>query len=297
MKRAILYLILPALLFYSCKKEHSTGTNPAQKTYKVSLTLSGFSASVLGSTPGKQTLSGVKTDADVPIASYIKRLSYAVYDASGNLVHTISKDSTYVDLGSVTDSLASGTYTVLVGGGQANFASNFATSTLATATVTSGWQDTFFATATLTVSGSNVSQTISLSRIVGKLTLKVLDTIPPNANSISMALSTDYAYYSAASLGPITAMNNVAETFGVAASAKGQPNFTRSIDVLNTIQPFTVTITCYDASNNIIAQRVVQNVSVAVDTQTVLSGDLFNSGSGINPGLNLGTGTPIVAQF
>ncbi len=300
MKRAILYLMLSACLFYSCKKEHSGNNNPIQKKYKVTFNISGFSATVIGSTPGKQTLSGVKADADVPIAPYIKMLYYAVYDASGNLVHTIYRDSTYLDLGTVTDTLPSGNYAVLVAGGQGNLSSNFATSTFASALVTGGptWEDTFVGESALTVSTSNVSQTISMSRIVGKLTLKILDTMPANASSIVIAMSTEYASYGTAALSPLVgAVTNAQTTFGIPASSKGQPNYTRSIDVLNTTQPFNVTITCYDASQTIIAQRIVQNVSVAVDTQTVLSGDLFNGGNGINPGLNLGTGTPIVVQF
>jgi hypothetical protein len=56
--------------------------------------------------------------------------------------------------------------------------------------------------------------------------------------------------------------------------------------MLNTITPFDATITCYDASNKPLGQATVTNITLQVNTQTILSGNLFGSNTGFTTTLN-----------
>ncbi|HZX58055.1 MAG TPA: FimB/Mfa2 family fimbrial subunit, partial [Mucilaginibacter sp.] len=191
MKRALLYMVLSVLFFYSCKKDHSAGTAPSSKTYPVNFTVSGASQ-ITGST-GKLQINGLKTDAQTSLAGYMDILYYYVLDANGNVVHALREDSTQTNFGTISDQLPAGTYTVVMVAGKKGLIYNNGNSVGAAKgsfliyyDLTSGfqpWLDTFYTKFSLTVTNVPISQNVALSRRVGQIEVEVQDTIPATANS------------------------------------------------------------------------------------------------------------------
>jgi len=83
----------------------------------------------------------------------------------------------------------------------------------------------------------------------------------------------------------------------IPSSAIGTTNYTASVYMLNTDTPFTVTIICYDANNVNIGQAIVPGVTLQKNTQTILTGKLFGTGTGLDLNINPVWGAPINSSF
>ncbi len=106
------------------------------------------------------------------------------------------------------------------------------------------------------------------------------DAIPANADRLELKMSaTPLAFdlYTGTS-----ALSQVLYSRqAVGDSLVNVSNFTFSAFLLQNTTPFTATLTCYDANNNVIAQKVINNVSIAPNQKTYLTGNLFGgSGTG-----------------
>jgi len=304
MKRAILYLLLPVLFFYSCKKERSSTTDPKQKTYKVSFDVSGFTQQVIGSTGSKTNVNSLKTDAVTGLAASSNFLYYRVYSASsGAIVDKINQDSSMANFGQIDDYLPAGTYVVVFLGSKNTITVN--NNGLAAAAVDfppteTQWPDTFFKKDTVTVSGGDVSQTVTMDRIVGQLTVKLTDALPANASTLFIGINEEYrefVFNTSAGNGNTT-VNNVAYNATIPPAAIGLTGFSHSMFIMNDARPITVTIICRDAGGTIIAQAVVPGVTIQHNTQTILSGALFGTNTGLGLSLNQPFDpSPINVQF
>ncbi len=306
MKKAVLYSFLACILVYSCKKETSKLPVTTKKTYEVKFNVSNFDQTLQST--GSRALGryGSKTASVTSVANYLNLLYYYVYDSNGNIVHSLIQDSTATNFGNIADSLVSGTYTVVIAAGKQGlrygkqpgqpetlpswyiFYSPVANQAI--------WKDSFCTKFQLTVSGGNINQNVTLTRLVGQLEVKILDTIPASANTLRIAINQEYSNYYVSDGhedggAPLTIQATIPN------SAKGKANFTINNIIGNTTAPFSVTITCYDASQKILGTARVDNTTCQKDTRTILSGKLFGSNNAFNVSLNPWNPNPINIPF
>jgi hypothetical protein len=285
MKKYASLLLLVCFFAISCKKDHpASGTDPDVKTYNVKFNLSDFIQSVEHSTGHKIKVNGIKTNATpIPITNdYFKSIQYVVVEASGRIIRTFSIDSAASNFGVVSDKLPAGTYTVGIAAGQSGFKSLTSVET----PNADGyryfynfnypqWGDTFFSKFKITVNG-DIDQNVTLSRIVGQLQINIEDAIPANVKTIVVIVNKDYFYYYY-NTGKLDYSDLATLTTVVPDSAKGTVNFKASNIICNTITPFSVTITAYDANHKSVGAGVtVTNVTCEKNRRTILSGKLFN---------------------
>jgi len=306
MKKAILYFAMATLFLFSCKKDHS-GSNdkPAQKLYQVNFNLSGFTETISNSTNNKLKVNSLKTSA---ITDYLKVLYYFVFDTGGKLVHSLTQDSTAANFGAISDNLPLGTYTVVIATGQKGLSvENDAYGSTITKisdtylyygpSVTSPWKDTFFNKFQLTVSGTNVNQSVSGSRLVGQLEVNIEDAIPATASKMEITVTSEsHQYYISTELAH--SFDPYVITTPIPNAIKGTTNYKLDNILLNTYTPFTVKIVCYDASSKALGTALVTNVTCEKNKKTILSGELFGSSNTFNITLNSAWDpTPIVVPF
>jgi hypothetical protein len=310
MKRFMLYLVLLSGVFCSCKKEHFS--NNVQKTYKVQFNISGFTQTTIGSNAAKKPVTlALNTDTSVAAYSSITAIVYAVYDSNGNQVRLIKQDSSSANFGTISDNLPTGNYTVLLAGGgnnltlynsvySANQIGPFSSTDITYFSFVSylgnltpwgshllPWKDTFFKMFPLTISNSNLNQTVALSRIVGQLEVNINDALPANAKTFIIKINKEIFAYSASKTTPDPQTAYVlADTAAIPASAIGTNSFKIYSLIGNTNSLFNVTISCYDASNLLIQQATVDSVNCIANERTILSGNLFGSSDSFTMSLN-----------
>jgi hypothetical protein len=145
------------------------------------------------------------------------------------------------------------------------------------------WQDAFFAGFNVTVGNSPISQNVTLHRSVSKFELYVEDSIPHSVNTIALSLVPEFwnLSYNTGILPVSTSGDSGKDSviYTVPPSAKGHTGFTLDRIVSDTYgyYPTYATITCRDASNNIIVQKIIPGLFFTVNERTVLSGKLFSS--------------------
>lgn len=286
MNRTLLFLSAVALFFVSCKKEYSASTAPSGKKYAVALNVSNFSAyraSFSSPTHGLSVRHRSATLAvgdTVGVSTYFDVLYYYVFDSSGHLVHRVMQDSTMCDrFGLITDSLQSGTYTIVMAAGKSGL-QGISGGTFAQSNITYGgidWQDTFFKEFSISVSGSDINQTVLLSRIVTKLELNLLDAIPSNANTIVLGVYPEFPQYQFDNPNPAGAPDTLFTTINIPAAAKGKTGFTYDKILGNQLALFSVSVVCKDVSGHVIGSAHASNVQCNANEKTILSGDLFSA--------------------
>lgn len=314
MKKYLLFLLVSSCFTLSCKKAHHSDPDPDPKTYSVNFSLSGFRQAI-ASAPGSKQVNGIKTNATpTPVtADYFKMIHYRVYNTINthySLFHSLSIDSSASNFGTISDRLPAGNYTVGIAAGMAGLKFDervFNTAGDVTSGISYGyanpqnlaWKDAFFDKFELTVSG-DINQNVTLSRVVGQLEVNIEDAIPVNAKTIAVTVTNDAFYYVFNTEQPEMTRPMTFTTL-IPDVAKGKPNFKVSSLIANTVAPFVVKITCYDANQKNIGPGVtVPNVTCQKNTRTILSGKLFDYSSfdtftiGIN---NDWDPTPIVIHY
>ncbi|WP_295792240.1 hypothetical protein [Mucilaginibacter sp.] len=290
MKKAILLLLVAVAFCSSCKKDQKKGPATPPKTYKVNFNVSDFTQILVGQSTNTPHTDGLKTNTTPPLSSYIDVLYYYVINSNNTLVRSLEQLSDASNFGTIADELPAGSYTIIFAAGKTGLnAGAFETLDQAylkgygTGTPALPWKDTFFKKFTITVTAAGVNQSVSLDRIVSQLTLNIEDAIPANAHSIEITART-YLEYSFLTAGPYPTppTDNFVSTFIIPASAIGTTNYKVSLITLNTTDPSSVKIVCKDASGNILASTIVNNVIMHPNTQTILSGQLFATNSQFN---------------
>jgi len=306
MKKTLFLLTIAAIIFSSCKKEHGLTTKASSaKKYAVNIRVANFTVSH-GNFALRTKASQLASSSDTltNLASYVDRLYYVVVDSNFKWVKTIAQDSTMANMGTITDSLAPGNYNIgivagknelkigppgilannpLYGYAGQSWQGSF-WSAYPNGYVGLPWEDTFQDEFPITVSAQNISQTITLNRVVGKLEVTLLDNIPANADSLFVS---NYGPGPANSFSDAFAAVNNNYRFAIPASAKGRSNFTIDILIYNNIgiyygdgsvhpvQQFT--ITCKDAGGNVLGTSTANPVAIYPNQKTILSGNLFNN--------------------
>jgi len=276
MRKAVFLLAMMAMIFFSCKKDHSKPT-PAGKKYPVTFNVTNFTS--------KQSNFAVKHGANsladtVNASGAIDILYYAVYSGGMGVHGVVTKqDSSMANFGMITDSLPPGQYQVVFIGGKKEVTEVYSGRTAADrfSYPDNRWQDTFWDEFSITIGNSGISQNVTLKRIVGKLELDITDNIPANADSLVFAVDTEATTLLNDGAFPFPPPSGtVTYSEKIPAGAIGHANFRMDRIIGNTFNPFTVTITCKDASNAIIATATVNSVSVHANEKTILSGNLFS---------------------
>ena len=269
----------------SCKKDQKKGSVPPAETHKVNFNVSDFTETLVDHSTNKTHTDGLKTNATQPLSSFIDEIYYFVFDKNGKFVHYFEQLSSASNFGSVSDELPAGTYTVVFAAGKSgllianDYSSQFTQTNIVNFRLAGygslPWLDTFFDKFQITVTKSDITQSITLDRIVSQLTVNVLDAIPANAYRIQVtAISYKNYYFSKGLVSGESAEFN--QTFIIPAAAKGTTNYKVSLMTLNTETPSIVIIKCFDSSGAIMASASVNNVVVHANTQTILTGNLFN---------------------
>jgi hypothetical protein len=287
MKR-ITVLTLSAFLFlFSCKKEHSA--NPPAKEYKVSFNVSGFTQQIVGSIVKQQT-NGLNTNAVTGLAASADFLYYRVYDFNtGGLIHQINQDSSMANFGGLTDYLPAGKYAIVFAASKPAVSVNNSSLTTAGMSIPTteqkSWPDVFYLKDTVTVTGETLNQNVALKRVVGQLTIKLNDIFPASASKINVFITQElksFSFFNSSGGQATTSIFNNT----VPDAVKTKAGYKWSIFMMNNQQPFSVTITCYDSANKILAQSVIPGVAIQSNTQTILQGNLFGSGADLHIGIN-----------
>jgi len=350
MKKLLLAMLALGLLAASCKKDMKTnGIKPVTidanaKKYKVDFAVSQFSQTVgnIDLHKASQLMSTKSLAADTSTLNQaVNQYFYLVYDANGNEVKRIFRTAenpglqdifhedgkqyntplpgleggahTTNPFNVITDSLAAGSYTIVVTGSNKelgvnnddinDFESDFTfynpllppvnrdSTSRAAVYVGEGLdpfprsQEIYFGKIQITVGNQNSTQSICINRIVGQLELNLEEPIPSNVAYIGVAREGElegYLFYNEVPFGytflddqPI---NQDAEASKINASDRGKPNYKTDRFVVNTVTPINVKLIALDASFNVIVQKTVHNVRIYKNKRTIISGKLFSTG-------------------
>lgn len=115
--------------------------------------------------------------------------------------------------------------------------------------------------------------------MVGKLELDVIDAMPANASTMTIAVYPEIAthWLNSGTPQPGAPADTTYTTAAIPASEIGQTNFTLDKLVGFAGSNFAVVVTCRDASNHVIARRTASNVTIGTNERTILSGNLFTN--------------------
>jgi hypothetical protein len=319
MKKLLLLSASCLILFSACKKDSNEGVERSsnEKTYPVSINLSGFKTSLTTMSTAKQTLDGPISPAD----AHIDKIMYLIYDSQGNQVSRMEQYAANANkiyriindkrvlmnssnaFGAITDTLKAGIYTMVTtaGGLYANFnsvvtvsSSNgevpsavpgyYVSSTLADAKFYTnpqgGTGNAFYYKGQLTVGDNTPPTPVTLSRIVGMIELVFEDQLPASARMLSVTVGGEKSYYRVNTNTPEGTYDN---SYNMAISGYGLPDDFRvhhSIYIQNTATPVDLTVTVYDDAQKVLGHKTITNIPVTANQKTIVTGKMFNPASG-----------------
>jgi hypothetical protein len=310
MKKALLYVLLMPIAFFSCKKDHSTKpnnvVNNSGKYYKVNINLAGFTQTILNSVNSKKTNAITPLDpSDTSNTDTLSLLYYYVYVGNNaSYLHSKVLHANHGVFAEITDSLKVSNYDIIIVAGKngltyhdtlssrsSYYNYNLADNNLnaPTSWPFSTWHDTFATEFTIVLTGGDTTVNVTLPRVVGNLEVNITDAIPANTDHISMNIAN---VVQSALGGPLHASGGPPFYFlkastlvyqqPVPAVSKGTTNYTfdNILCAAGTTEPMTVEIMAYDSSNNLIGDAVVNNVTLTANEKTILTGNLFGGGQG-----------------
>lgn len=275
MKRILYACLCIAVLGYSCKKEKSGGDNVTPNTYKVSFSVAKSATSLV------QAQRGLALTTNTTTISALTSLDYLVYNSAGDLIHQVKQSSTSSGFGTINDNLAPGTYHVIfIGNGGANLNTAIGTNkpsyTKDVFYVNPG-ADLFYLNDTLTVSSSNINQSIVLNRLTSQLRVKSTTVVPTKIDSLHIVISDLEEFYCATGssvdvAGTLSYKKTLSHVF--TAAEKGTSGFQMSSYVYNTHGSITVLITQY--YHGVASPGIyVSSVQCYPNTITNLTGAMF----------------------
>ena len=277
-KRAAMTLLILLFGLTACEKpvfseDGSGGDSHAEAN--VILHFTQFEASPL--TP-LQEARGTRAATD--ITELCSRLNIAIFDADGTKVKTVAQKSDDANYGTVALSLAAATYQLVViahnGDGSATISTTEKV-TFPNNKVT----DTFYYYGDLVVTGEKQSYDLTLTRAVAMFRLVLTD------ESVPAAVAKFKFYY----VGGSSTFSPV-EGYGCVQSKQTE---IRTVADDGIYEIYTLphseedlltklTVTALDANDNIIKERVFENVPVVRNQVTRYTGSFFGSGGGEQTG-------------
>ena len=198
-----------------------------------------------------------------------------VFDGSTQLVHQVYAD----------DNAAFGTVTLNLTHGNHNL--SFICTSSTGITVENGVmamasiRPTFGKLLALNVTGSTGAQNLQLDRITGRFYITINDVFPATANQIEFVMENKYNSINVASL---LGVNGAEWSQKVSCTSKvGQSgvqyNFNTICPSLTEEYTSDVTINVYNSLNAVIYSVTIEDVRLAANTKTLLSGNLFTAPS------------------
>jgi len=289
MQRSFFKYMLCTLTLFSCKKDLTTDKATGQQVVKkrLQLNISGFNQEV---TDLKTSQAKVST-AD-SLKEYISYVYYLVFNASGEEVsRRVQYKTQERDFGLITDSLLPGSYTAFILGTPKSLQFNedhkglndwprmpLAATIIRYRQGTAGTPycpETFIRKLKFNLNKDSVISDVTLVRNVGKLEVNIADVT--TAHKIAITVSNQPVYYN------IDNGNTGPGQEGLEATKASSKKYEAFI--LNTTSSFNVTIRCYDATNILLKEKVINNIRCYPNKKTVLTGKIFET-SFSNPNLS-----------
>lgn len=216
-------------------------------------------------------------------ASYWGRISFVAYQ-DGKKVKSVTQTRDDAGYGEVAMQLATGVYQVLVLAHSSNGNPTLTTPEKIQFTNAMGFSDTFFAYQDITVTAESQEHTITLERVTAMLRFIINDAMPQNVRSFKF-------YYTGGSgaLNAKTGLGCVAsqQTVNVEAGASAERPYTFELYTIprEASASLNLTVTAYDGSGAVVAERVIKDIAIERNKITELSGDFFtNANAGDNNG-------------
>ena len=280
MKR-LLYIAAVALFAASC-------SNEIQETEEtvIQTPLAQVRVSVSDFTVTHEDFPNTRAVQDAKDYASVKALTLAFYDAEGNEIYKAeqvrSDNTTYTTFGEFECELPIGTYTlVAIGRGMgANNDDVFVLTSPTEAGYTSALaRETLAKTQSVVIrSASPVDLSVTLDRVCTKLNIVSTDGRPADVAKIR----TTYAA-GGKSFNPTTGLATVNTGFSVVntiSKAVGQPvNVVSYLFLILDEQQMDVTIESLDANENVLATKVIHNLSFKRNRVTKVSGTMFSAGT------------------
>jgi|GEM_PF-2320748 len=266
------------LLLFSCKKSESLDENNLKEPELIPVS---FSADDFT----QEIKDGTKISDTVSAKNVIRYLYYYVFEAEGGTgkIREIRqfKDTT-ANFGQIKDLLPPGTYHfVFIGSVNKVQTINIKSFSSSYFYITTG--DYFYKRRTLTVSQSPVNEDIILERIIGKLTVKLKDKVPQNVSNMRYYFKFSPFYYFDGQTPVYPARNPNIFQARLSPGTLFKP--VSSVNV-NTKMPFDVVIRAFTADNVLVKEKIVRDVTVSRNRETVLTGYLFSSETSFSVSIN-----------
>lgn len=275
MKKTLYLFALLGLAVLSCKKDGKSPSKPDpepdNKEYTVNFNvgINADSQKVANVSPGTN---GLKNNALVDIKSIATYLQYRVYDTSGKILASLIQKSNQPNFGKLSDSFTKGEYIVVIWAASAE-------PDIKDDKIFSSGREVFYKRFTLKVDATTtVNQEVNLSRIVGQLQVKILDTIPNNITHITLNITNDYGFDILTGV-LSNSPGSILQTYST-TNDRGKPNFVATTYVLNTVSRVNVKITSYSA-NAVVTNTTVNGVKCMANKRTILSGKIFSNPTGV----------------
>lgn len=292
MKKTLYYILaITVAAFSACKKDHQNPGGNTGEGRKITFAIKGdFTQQVVQSGSSVNVNSGrllaVTSDPNA-IKSTFDTIFYYVLNPTTGVSKTKHFSAKSYSSTLLSDTLAPGTYTIGIYFGQKGFTGGDYGTYSPYANGDSQYANFFepntFGTAfTLTVGSTDITQSVTINRLVADVDITITDVMPANAAKLDVWRVNDYYYINpwTAKADSLGSYPSPSFTPTIPTSAIGATNFETSFITANTISPMRIILTCYDKSNNVIAQKTIGPYTIAQNEKLMLSGPLFNGSSG-----------------
>ena len=264
MKKYLFFSAICALLLISCK----SGNDPEAKQ-QVTFKVSAFEQSTEPMDSPRRAPQATILDDEGGVAL----TDLYVFDGSTQLAHQTNDDPSF---GTVTLNLSHGNHSlsfICTRSAGLSYSEGVLSAT--------SLRSTFGKTLALNVSASTPAQDLQLDRLTGLVGVTINDEFPATANQIEFVMNPRYTSLDIATL---CGVDGASWSQKVSCTAKvGQSGVQYSFNILapSRTDEFTadVTINIYNSSNEVIYSVTVDDVRMAANTKTLISGNLFTSPS------------------
>lgn len=263
MKRLFLFAAIVAALLSCSKKDE-----PQQKQ-SVTFKVSAFEQSTEPMNSPRRAPQATILDDEGGVAL----TDLYVFDGTTQVAHQTNDDPSF---GTVTLDLTHGNHNL-------SFVATRSTGLTYDAGVLSATslRSTFGKTLALNVSGSTPAQNLTLDRLNGVLYITINDAFPATANQIEFIMATRYTSLNVATLCGVDGAewSQKVSCTGKVGQSDVQYNFNFLAPSLDDEYTSDVTINVYNSLNAVIYSVTIEDVRLAANTKTLLSGNLFTAPS------------------
>lgn len=268
--RKVLFLAAACIVLAACENSADNAAEGKEVTFAMS-----------GWETATEPLSRASLEADGQAMTDVWVLDYV----GGELQQQLHQVSTDADFAEPTLTLAYGEHTIyFVASRGVDPVLNTSAHSLTFGKV----RDTFWKAYICTVTGSSVSNiAVTLDRVVTRMRVNITDVVDANAATLLLKPSRWYLSLDYMNGEPTTATTDFVSSVTIPDSYKGQTGLQASIFGFSTSTEWSadVAVECRKADNGVIGSASVSGVPFARNRTSVLSGNLFTSGSGVKMSL------------